>query len=226
VNRRLEIRPERTALIVVDMQNDFCHPNGYFARARKNMLAIGLEPKLVQAGVGRIRELLDACRGAGLFIIHSRLVREADQFNSVDAIHRVIPITYKVYSEVSGAPPLAPRSWGADIHQELGPLPGEYVVVKRAFSAFYQTDLEMILRRRGIDAVILAGTVSYVCVLHTAFDAHVRDFDVIVASDGTVAWAPDLQAPTMRIVDLILGVAVPCAEIAAALPATMSSTAK
>ena len=84
---------------------------------------------------------------------------------------------------------------------------------KRAFSAFYQTDVEMLLRRRGIRTVIIAGTITYACILHTAFDAHVRDFDVVVPSDGVASWAADLQEPSMRIVDLILGAVVPTSEL-------------
>ena len=86
-------------------------------------------------------------------------------------------------------------------------------MVKRAFSSFYQTDLEMVLRRRSIRCVVIAGTVTYACVLHTAFDANVRDFDVVVASDGSASWAAELQEPTLRIVDLILGAAVPTSEL-------------
>ena len=65
--------------------------------------------------------------------------------------------------------------------------------------------------------MILAGTITYACVLHTAFDANVRDLDVIVASDGTASWAPDLQGPTLRIVDLILGGTAATGEIIEAL---------
>jgi nicotinamidase-related amidase len=61
------------------------------------------------------------------------------------------------------------------------------------------------LRRRNIRTVILAGTITYACVLHTAFDANIRDFDVIVSSDSSVSWDSDLQEPTLRIIDLILG---------------------
>ena len=112
---------------------------------------------------------------------------------------------------------MMPGSWGAATHDDLAPAANEYVVVKRSFSAFYNTDLETALRRRNIRTVLLAGTITYACVLHTAFDANVRDFDVIVASDGSASWAPDLQAPTMRIVDLILGGTAATGEIIEAL---------
>ena len=71
----------------------------------------------------------------------------------------------------------------------------------------------MVLRRRGIGAVIVAGTITYACVLHTAFDAIARDLDVVIPSDAVASWAPDLQEPTLRIADLILGAVVPTSEL-------------
>ena len=76
------------------------------------------------------------------------------------------------------------------------------------------------LRRRGISAVIIAGTVTYACVLHTAFDANARDFDVIMPSDGVGSWAADIQEPTLRIVDLILGAVMPTSELVKMLKST------
>ena len=160
--------------------------------------------------------LLDAARDAGLFIVHTRIERD-DSPDAVHLIHNVVAQTFGAVADAPGGPALMPGTWGADIHDALAPQPDEYVVTKRSFSAFFGTDLETALRRRGIRTVILAGTITYACVLHTAFDANVRDLDVIVASDGTASWAPDLQAPTLRIVDLILGGTAATGEIIEAL---------
>ena len=172
----LSLDPKETALIVVDMQNDFCHPQGFFARNSDRMMSIGLDPDLVSARIGSMKTLLEAARRAGLFIVHTQIIRDPDSFNKVELLHRIVPRTHRSYMDAPGDPPLVPDSWGADTHDELAPLPGEYVLVKRAYSSFYQTDLEMVLRRRGIRTVIVTGTVTYACVLHTAFDANVRDF--------------------------------------------------
>ena len=212
-NDRLSLDPSETALIMVDMQNDFCHSEGFFARNRDRMLSIGLEPELVAARVGTMKELLKAAREAGLFIVHTQIVRDADSFNKVDTLHKIVPRTYRAYMDAPDGPSVVRGSWGAATNEELAPLPGEYIVVKRAFSAFYQTDLEMTLRRRGIRAVIVAGTVTYACVLHTAFDANARDLDVVMPTDGVGSWAADLQEPTLRIVDLIMGATVPTSEL-------------
>ena len=211
-DEELRFEPNETALIMVDMQNDFCHPQGFYAKNSDRMNSIGLVPELVEARTGTMKQLLQAARAAGLFIVHTQVVRNADSSNMERNLHRVLPRTFQA---IDGAPemPLVPGTWGAATHDELGPLPGEYVVVKRAFSSFYQTDLEMTLRRRGIRTVIVAGTVTYACVLHTAFDANVRDFDVVLPSDGVASWAPDLQDPALRLVDLLLGTTKPTSEL-------------
>ena len=210
----LRLDPKESALIMVDMQNDFCHLEGFFARNGERMNSIGLEPELVTARIGTMRQLLETAREAGLFIVHTQIIHEPDAFNRVQSVHKIVPRTYRAYEGAPGEPPLAPGSWGAATHHELAPLPGEYVLVKRVASSFYQTDLEMVLRRRGIRTVIIAGTIAYACVLHTAFDAKARDLDVILASDGVASWAPELQEPTLRLVDLIIGAAVPTSELA------------
>jgi nicotinamidase-related amidase len=211
MTERLILEPNTTALIMVDMQNDFCHPDGFYARAHDQMLQIGLESNLVGNYVGKMKELLISARSASLFIVHTQIVRESDPFNSVQSLHKIVPTTPRTTQEVSGLA-LVPGSWGADTCDELKPSKDEYIVVKRGFSAFYQTDLEMILRRRGIKALIIAGTVTYACVLHTTFDAHARDFDIILPSDAVASWSSDLQEPTLKIVDLILGTCRPTAE--------------
>ena len=81
------------------------------------------------------------------------------------------------------------------------------------------------LRREGIDTVVIAGTVTYACVLHTAFDAYVRDFDVVVASDGVASWVPELQKPAQRIVELLLGSVQPVDEIVASLDRDTAASA-
>lgn len=211
-DKALSLNPRHTALIMVDMQNDFCHPEGFYGRNRERMMSIGLAPELVEGRIGTMKELLRAARDAGLFIVHTQIVREADAHHRVQKLHQIVPRTFQAIQDAPDTP-LAPGSWGAATHDELGPLPGEYVMVKRAFSSFYQTDLEMMLRRRGIRTVIIAGTVTYACVLHTAFDANVRDFDVLLPSDGVASWAADLQDPALRIVDLLLGATVPTSEL-------------
>jgi ureidoacrylate peracid hydrolase len=193
-----------SALIIIDMQNDFCHQDGFYGRNSDLISPLGLNPQLVTDGIPKIKPVLEAARQAGFFIAHTQIIRDSVP-DAVSAIHEIVPATFEAVSAAPGGASLEPGSWGSEIHDELKPLSGEYIVQKRSFSAFYGTDLEVALRRRGITTVILVGTITYACVLHTAFDANVRDFDVIVASDSTLSWDRSLQEPAMRIVDLIIG---------------------
>ncbi len=212
----LRIEPATTALVMVDMQNDFCHPEGFYAQASEHLQALGIEPSLVQASIVPMASLLDAARRAGVFVIHTQIIREpyVDQHH---VVHDVVPATFRAIADFPGPPGLVGDTWGAQTHEDLAPQPGEYVVEKRSFSSFYGTDLEVVLRRRGIRTVVLAGTVTYACVLHTAFDANVRDFDVIVSSDGSASWKADLQKPALQVIDLILGRTASIGELIEAL---------
>ena len=105
---RIRLDPKETALIMVDMQNDFCHPEGFYAKHRDRMTSIGLDPDLVAARIGSMDELLRAARKSGLFIVHTQLVREPDPFNGVQTLHSVVPRTYRAYKDAPGPPPLAP----------------------------------------------------------------------------------------------------------------------
>ena len=131
-----------------------------------------------------------------------------------------MPSTYVAYKDAPGGPPIVPGSWGANTVDELKPQPGEYVLKKRGYSAFYQTDLEMMLRRRSINTLIITGTILHACILHTVFDAFSRDFEVIVVEDAVSTWASDLQQPTLRVIDLILGAVRPTSEVIAVLEAS------
>ena len=221
----LTLDPRRTALLMVDMQNDFCHPQGFYARAVERIRPLGLDPQLVTDGIGAMRSLLDAARGVGLFIVHTQIIRDASP-DAAHAIHQVVADTFRAVADIPGEPALTPGSWGAATHDDLQAQPNEYLIQKRSFSAFFGTDLEIALRRRGIKTLVIAGTITYACVLHTAFDANVRDFDIIVASDGSASWAPDLQAPTLRIVDLILGSSASTGEIIEALAIARAEQSK
>jgi biuret amidohydrolase len=201
-----DLDPASTALVVVDMQNDFCHPEGFYH-------SIGRPSEPIRGAIPPIVRLLEAARRAGLIIVFTRLVHDPNQ-PEITERHRLAPGGW-----ASRDRRLLPGSWGADVVDELAPRPSEYVIDKADYSAFYGTNLEAILRRRGVRSLILTGTVTYACVLHTAFDAFVRDFDIIVVTEGVSGWLGDLQEPTFRIVELLLGRVAPIEAILAFLAA-------
>lgn len=195
----LSLDPASTALLVVDMQNDFCHPDGYYAHN-------GRPAEPIAAAIEPIAGLLTAARGAGLTPIFTRIVytTTADLADG----HGVRPAAWS-----GSGVRLQAGSWGAEIVDELKPQPDEPVVDKPAYSAFYETDLEQLLRTRGIRTVLITGTVAYACVLHTAFDAFVRGFDVVLVEDAVSSWFDDLADASRRITQLLLGRTVGSSEL-------------
>jgi nicotinamidase-related amidase len=162
------INPTKTAMIVVDMQNDF--------------VAAGapIEAPAARAMVPKLTQALEICRGAGIRVIYTAHVHRRDgcDMGLFDDIHP--PIADRV-ALVDGSP-------GADIYPELAPAPGEHVIKKHRYSAFFGTDLDIILREWGIDTVIISGTTTENCCHATARDAMFRNYQVVFLSDATATY--------------------------------------
>jgi len=174
---RVELPAAQTALIVVDMQNDFAHPEGalFVPDAQKTIPAI--------------RALLERARAAG-----ARVVFTQDWHSEDDPEFAIWP-----RHAVAG-------SWGAEVVTELEPLPSETRIRKLRYDAFYGTPLEHLLRLWGVRNVVVVGTVANICVLHTAGSAALRWFGVVVAEDGLSAITPfDMQAALRQISFLYRG---------------------
>lgn len=217
---------ETVGLLVIDMQNDFAHPDGYFARQRAVMRdKIGCDPSRVAESVPRVKRLIEEFRAAGRFVAHTAMIRDVDAANDIHSIRRLPPLTYSVMGgpDAGTSPPLVPGSWGAALVDELAPVTGEHVILKRTQSAFYATDLELLLRRHGVRTLVLAGTLSHACLLHTAFDASARDMDVIIARQACATWAPDLEATVFDLLDLIVGRVADQGDLLAALEAGLEA---
>ena len=156
------------ALVVVDMQNGFCHEQGSFAK-------MGAQSKPT-AIVPNINELRSAFRAANIPVFFLRTGYNADYSDrrGRDARDRV--------EQLQG---LIRGSWDADILDELTPQPGEKVVDKTRYSGFFRTSLEDILKERGVNHLIMTGVGTDVCVDSTARDAYQLDFAVTTVSDAT-----------------------------------------
>lgn len=172
------VDPHHAALIVVDMQNDFCDSNGALARS-------GSDPSLIQTMAPRLIRVLESARGVGLPIIHVRTEHSpwTDSAAWLGRHHgRQRIVCY-------------PGSWGADYYPGLAPrtdadrTPGnhEFVVTKHRYSGFVGTDLDLVLRSHQIRTVIMTGEATNVCVESTARDAFMRDYWVVFVSDCTAS---------------------------------------
>ena len=162
-----EIDPARTAMIVVDMQNDFvAHGAPMETPAARTMV-----PKIVES--------LKICREAGIRVIYTAHAHRRD--GSDMGLFKMHPPIANRSALVDGTP-------GVEIFPELAPVPGEHVIKKHRYSAFFGTDLDIILREWGIDTVIVSGTTTENCCLSTARDAMFLNYRVVFLSDATATY--------------------------------------
>lgn len=194
---------EHTGVLVVDMQNDFCHPDGFYNTHG------GRPSDPISQATPAISRILGAARRRNVRALFTRYVHPDGV--DITTSHEIKPSAWS-----SHGVRLRPGTWGAEVVDELAPLDGELVIDKHAYSAFYETDLEQELRKAEVTHLVLTGTVTHACVLHTAFDAFVRGFDVVLARDAISGWFEDLNHAAERIVELLLGVAVNADEVVAA----------
>jgi nicotinamidase-related amidase len=162
------IDPDRAAMIVVDMQNDFVAAGA----AMETPAARAMVPKLV--------ETLKICRSAGVRVIYTAHVhrRDGSDMGLFDDMHP--PIANRA-ALVDGTP-------GVEIYPELAPQPGEHVIKKHRYSGFFGTDLDIILREWGVETVIISGTTTENCCHATARDAMFRNYRVVFLSDATATY--------------------------------------
>src|ERR1700722_13897697 len=197
---KLEAEPEtlsvdldKSALIIIDMQRDFLEPGGFGA-------ALGNDVSLLKAAVGPCRETLNTARAVGMLVIHTR---EGHRPDLTDApphkVERGDPSTR------IGAPGpmgriLVRGEPGHDIIPELYPLPTEPVIDKPGKGAFYQTDLDLMLRNRGIDTLFVCGVTTEVCVNTTVREANDRAYRCIVLSDCCGSYFPEFHAAGLAMI--------------------------
>lgn len=203
----LTVDPATTALVIVDMQNDFCSADGYYARIGRDIAGLA-------AAIGPTGRLLARARANGLTVVYTRLLHDA-AYGAMEERHVLRPSRWTAHGRR-----LIPGSWGAEIVDPLRPRAGEIVVDKPGYSAFEGTSLEQELHSRSIKTLLLAGVVTYACVLATAFSAFDRRFDVVLVSDAVGSWHDALGSGTSEIVDLLLGHAVSIDDIEMRSPAT------
>lgn len=173
------VDPATTALVLVDLQNDFLHPEGAYGRAGQTSDAIAALP-------ARLAPLAAAMRRAGGWIVstHFTLVpgKGGDPFIS-DHLRRLRPFL--------GKGDFLPGGWGHALVDAL--LPADIAIEKVAYSAFYMSRMEFALRRAGIRTLVFGGIVTNGGVASTVRDAHVRDLHTIVLSDGCAAFRPEVH---------------------------------
>jgi ureidoacrylate peracid hydrolase len=190
------VDPERTALLVVDVQNDFCHADGYFSR-------VGFDVRPCAEAAARIGPVVGDARALGLTVVWTMST------NADPPEHRLLPLRFR-RDGVEARPPdqFVPGAWGWQLVDGLEPESDELVVRKPRYDAFLRTSLEDDLRSRGIDTLVVTGVITNCCVDTTARSAFMRGFDVLVLEDcvGTFAEERDLHEAALRNLSLLFAV--------------------
>jgi ureidoacrylate peracid hydrolase len=177
----LDIR--KTAIVVVDMQNDFGSPGGIFDRA-------GVDLSPIRAAISPTQKVLATARSAGIKVIYLKMGFRSDlsDLGAEDSPNRVRHLHFGVGQE-STAPDGRPSrflirdTWNTDIISELAPQPGDIVLYKHRFSGFYETQLDSILRDFHIRNLVFTGCTTSICVDSTIRDAMFRDYRCVLLED-------------------------------------------
>lgn len=175
--------PATAAVLTIDLQNDFLHPEGAYGRAGQSSPAIAALPD-------RVKPVVDAVRAAGGHYVSA-------QFTLVPGPNGeplIAPHLRKLRPFLTKGD-FAPGSFGHTLVDALAP--ADYVVEKVAYSAFYQTRLEYIMRAVGIETLIIGGIVTNGGVASTVRDAHLRNVDTILLSDGCAAFKQEVHDATL-----------------------------
>ncbi len=199
------VDPAHCALLLIDLQRDFCSPDGVMGRSADDLVPITV-------ALREAARLLAAARAAGMQVIHVRSEHGEPDASAASLIAG------------RGAPHAAccrPGTAGAAFMPEVAPRPGEWIVTKHRASAFVDTRLELLLRSNGIRSVLVGGVVTQCAVESTVRDASMRDYYVVVARDAVAARASTLHlhAASLETMSLYFADCRTTAEVVAALPA-------
>ena len=174
--------PRYAALIVVDVQNDFVSPEGSAGKRGEDVGA-------AMAMIPNLTGLIDQARRVGLTIIYIRTIH-SDWTDTASWVYRT--------SQKSGLSTCREGSWGAEFYDGIAPLPTERVVIKHRYSAFINTDLNTVLKARGVQSVLVCGVATNVCVETTARDGYMYDYYVTMIDDCSAAYDAKLHMSTLE----------------------------
>jgi nicotinamidase-related amidase len=188
-----EFQPASCALVIIDMQRDFVDPGGFGE-------ALGNDVSLLRKAIAPTRSVLDAARRREMLVIHTREGHRPDLSD--------LPSSKKLRGRLKngiGDPGpmgriLVRGEYGHDIVDELKPAPGEPVVDKPGKGAFYATDLDSMLRNRGIRSLVVCGVTTEVCVNSSVREANDRGYDCLVLEDCVGSYFPEFQRAALEMI--------------------------
>ncbi len=181
---KVSVQARSAALLVVDMQNDFAHPEGkLFSRSSREIIPV-------------IARLIDKARASGVRVIYTKDTHYPDD-----------PVEFPIWG-----PHVVRGTWGWEIVDELRPKEGDIVIEKMRYDAFFGTPLDHVLRMYGISELVVTGTVANICVLHTVASARLRLYNVYVPVDAIAALNEFDYAAALRQMDFLYRVTLTQSE--------------
>jgi ureidoacrylate peracid hydrolase len=208
-----KVDPRHSALLLVDVQNDFCAEGGAMHRE-------GRDVSLVQTMIPRLERLIEAARQAGVPLIWIRNVYNTgpNHYLSEVWLEQARRRRNGAYTDY---PVCEPGEWNGDFYK-VKPLPDEVIVTKHRYGAFESTDLDLVLRSRGIRSVIVTGVATNVCCETTARQAFLRDYYVVFTSDCTATFSQAQHDATLFNIDQFFGEVASSEQVMACWPATQA----
>ena len=168
---------EDCALLVVDMQNGFCHPGGSFA-------AMGFDVAALRPAIGGCRVLIDAAHRCGAPVIFTRFAYQRGYADAGVTNRELFPRIREHRGLEAG-------SWDAELLADMPVADGDLIIDKSRYSSFYGTRLEPLLRGQGVRSLVVCGVTTSMCVETTVRDASQRDYRTFVVGDATAEFTPE-----------------------------------
>lgn len=192
-----KIDPAHAALLVIDMQNDFCAEQGFVCLGGRDVSGVLDMAK-------NLPSLIAAARDSGVMVVFIRSV-----YSTADSRFMSDVWLEQAARRQGGGYTLSPvcgeGKWGGDYFGDCRPQTGDVVITKHRYNAFHGTDLDLILRSNGIRTVVVTGVSTHVCVETTARDAFIRDFYTVVVGDGTAAYSAAEHETALKLIDRFFG---------------------
>lgn len=185
---KLEWNPQHSALLIVDVQNDYCHKEGCLAQQ-------DLDVSMVEEMMPNLKNMISAMKELSVPIIYIQTIHE-DSTDSETWIKRLKGKNQKNLCRKD--------TWGAQFYQ-LEPDKDDVIVIKHRYSAFIHTRLESVLRALQIETLLMAGVSTNICVESTARDGFMLDFEVIFLSDCTAAFSREAHDMTLQTINQFFG---------------------
>ena len=180
--------PGRTALLVIDMQNDFLSPEGWYARS-------GVDIEHMRQSIDPTKALVKAARAQSVPVIWT-------QHGFRDAADAGVFATLREFLKDGG---LRKNTWGYELHAEMDAQPDDWYVEKNRLSGFFATNLDLVLRGLKTEILLICGVLTNQCVKATAVDANYRDYKPIVVKEATGTTLPHLHEPALEMISVGVG---------------------